>query len=1010
MAIRHSIDRLKTIIMKKFIIPIILLFAFTSFVLAQEKSVTIHVIDELNNPIPEATITIAGNNIESFITDKNGNALLPISEGTEINVVKFNQTKRTLKVHGTNMNVCLSPNYRILDIGYDQKITKNLSAGAIDGLLSSEMQKNDRFNIFNSLYGLLPGLDVKQGGTSPWNPYCNVTVRGIGSFAGNNVLVLVDGVERDASNIDVNEIESVTILKDAAALALYGNRGADGVICFTTKRGGDHKLRTWVEYNSSIQQAFRIPSMTNAANYAKALNEARENDGLEDKYTQADILSMVKGEKTDILPNINWKNQLLRKTGFNNEVGLTIDGASNRTRYFVYTSFTGNRGLFKNTDFNSDYSTQVEMYSLKARTNLEMEITPKTHVRLNMYGRLFQYQDPLSGIGLDDMYNVPAAAFPLQKNGIWVQSQMFTNPLANKTSKGYNTFLERTLLGDITIDQDLSGITSGLSAQVRISYDNSANIIDSKSKDYTYYLYSPTYDDNGNMSTGTFTNYNYDSELDFSSRLTSQVMRTSVWGKVSYTRDFGLHHIDLAGIYQQNYTKLTGANNSYMYRDYIGDFSYNYANKYIVNAVMSYAGSGKLAKGDKYRFYPAISAAWVISNEDFFSTIKNIDYLKLRASFGVTGMDRNLSYDMDKQFNGGSGSYIFVGTSTLNGLGEGTLPTTKINPEKEYKSNIGVEFGMFKGLTMELDGFYNRRKHIRVSSMSTISSVLGISVNNLCRGDVKNYGGEFSVNWRSKIKDFTYSLGANIAYAKNKIMNSEEGYKPYDYMKAEGQPIGRYYGLTADGFYQQTDFDNDGNLKSGIPVSAFIDKVQAGDVKYKDMNNDGKINEYDYSYQLNPSTPEIFYGFNLKAEYKDFGIACYFQGIAKATTSTTLSSIYWPLYGNDKNISNHYYNDHWTVYTPNAKYPRLTTLTNANNFRGSTLWTEKADYLKLRNLELYYSIPKNVIAKLRMSECKVIFRGTNLFSIDHVDIMDPEFISMGYPSLRSYSIGFNVLF
>lgn len=291
-----------------------------------------------------------------------------------------------------------------------------------------------------------------------------------------------------------------------------------------------------------------------------------------------------------------------------------------------------------------------------------------------------------------------------------------------------------------------------------------------------------------------------------------------------------------------------------------------------------------------------------------------------------------------------------------------------------------------------------------------VSSVLGVGASDVFTGEVKNYGVEIALGYKQRIKDFAYHIQGTFSYAKNEIMRMEEAYHPYGYMYQTGQSIERFYGLVADGFYQESDFDNNGKLQSGVPVSTFISEVRPGDVKYKDLNEDGKIDEYDNTYQLYSNLPEIYYGFNVGAYYKNVGFNACFQGAGHFTVTTDLESIYQPLYGNDKNISNHYLKDYWTRYTPNARYPRLTTLSNNNNYRTSSLWTERGDFLKLRALEIYYKLPKQWIKNLHMNECRFFLKGMNLFSIDHIDIMDPEYVSMGYPSMRSYQIGVNVLF
>ena len=993
-------------------LSVIILFTCLCCLLrAQEYLVNLYIVDKQDNPISEVVMTIVGNNMKKFISDSDGFIQFQAEKGTEIIFSKYNQMLGRTIVSAERQFVTLDDNNCLLEVGYDERLTKENTSLAISGVTAKEMRVSGQTNVMNTLYGLIPGLSVIQGENLPWQSNPDVYVRGRGSFGGNNVIILVDGIERDLTNIHSEEIESVTVLKDAAALALYGNRGADGVVCFTTKRGGEHKFRTHVNYNLSIQNPFRIPEMANAYNYGNALNEALCNDGMAPRYTQYDLRNMLNGVNSYLYPNIDWKNELLRNTGFNHDLNFSFDGTSKRMRYYVFADYSSNRGFFNNTDLNDGYSTQTEMYSLRLRTNLETDISPTSTLRINLMGHLQQYQYPTAGTDLTDMYNTPSAAFPIKSNNMWLQNQIFKNPLAQKTAKGYTTMLQRTLFADLTFDQNLSMLIKGLSAQLRISYDNSADMDDTRSKEYAYNNVTQLFNESGNIYDYLYTRYGNDTELVFNNGvLATQFMRTSIWAKLNYIRDFNAHHVNAKVIFSQGKSKFRGANNTFMYRDYILNTEYSYDDRYIINGVLTCAGSAKLVKGDKYRFYPALSAAWVISNEKFMKNAKNIDYLKLRASYGIVGNDSRLSYDMDKRFNGNGKKYIFVGTKLLNGMTHGALASTDMEPEKDYKTNVGIELGLFDGLAFEIDGFYNRRKNIRVNSTGSVSSVLGVGDSDVFTGEVKNYGVEIALGYKQRIKDFAYHIQGTFSYAKNEIMRMEEAYHPYGYMYQTGQSIERFYGLVADGFYQESDFDNNGKLQSGVPVSTFISEVRPGDVKYKDLNEDGKIDEYDNTYQLYSNLPEIYYGFNVGAYYKNVGFNACFQGAGHFTVTTDLESIYQPLYGNDKNISNHYLKDYWTRYTPNARYPRLTTLSNNNNYRTSSLWTERGDFLKLRALEIYYKLPKQWIKNLHMNECRFFLKGMNLFSIDHIDIMDPEYVSMGYPSMRSYQIGVNVLF
>lgn len=730
--------------MKK--ISIILLFLAAVCPLAQAQRVKVYVTDAWDKPLGEVAVTLGRGRIPVAVTGADGMAEVDAGEGDRMTLTLLNRMSRTVAVSGGEMHIRLTDDDVLFDVGYDERVRKGSASASLAGAAAREIEAGGRTDLMSNLYGLIPGLGVRQGENLPWDSAPDLNVRGVGSFGGNSVVVLVDGIERDAACLDREEVERITVLKDAASLALYGNRGADGIVAVTTRRGGDHGLRTRIDYNFSVQTPFRIPDMADAATYATAVNEALENDGLAPRYTQRDIRSMVRGERTDVLPNVDWRKAVLRNAGFNHDLNLSFDGSS------------------------------------------------------------------------------------------------------------------------------------------RMPY------------------------------------------------------------------------------------------------------------------------------GDKYRFYPAVSGAWIISNEAFLRDSRVVDLLKLRASFGIVGMDARLSYDMDKQFNGPGNSYIFAGITSSNSLAQGALPSAGIEPERDYKTNVGLELSLLGSLSVEVDFFRNMRHNIRTSAAGTVSSVLGVGVPDVFTGKVRNYGGELAVGWRRRTGDFGYAVRGNIAYARNKILNKEEEYKPFDYMRITGQPVGTFYGLVADGMYQDGDFNADGSLREGLPVSSYQNTVRPGDVKYRDLNRDGRIDDYDRTYQLYAAVPEIYYGFSVELKYRGFGVSAYFQGVAHSTLETTLSSIYQPLYGNDRNVSEYYMEHRWSRFNTEGRYPRLTTLANGNNYTQSSLWTENGNFLKLRTLQAYYKLPSKIARKLRMRECSFYFRGLNLFSADHVGILDPEYVSTGYPSSRSYQIGLNVIF
>ena len=478
--------------MKKHITAILLLLACT-ILSAQENGVKVKVTDDEGMPVAGAVISVKGNPAP-VLTDKKGEATVYAMIGDNLTVTLFNRYYSETTVDSENMYIQFSRNDLLLDIGYDRKVSKKYSSMSIDGAGSSDIEVARDRSVLNSVNGLIPGLYVSPAYNVPWFPTPNVYVRGKGSYNGNGVKYFIDGIERDPSLVNSEEVESVTVLKDAAALAIYGVRGADGIVLITTKRGSDGAMRIKTDYNFAVATPYDMPRMASAADYAAAVNEALANDGLAPRYSMNDINALRNGT-SKYIPDVDWQKEMLRSTAFTHDFNISLDGAEKRMRYYVYGNFNSYRGLLNNTESNEGYSTQLQMSNLRLRTNLEADVTKTTKLRLNMMGDLNQYQEPASGYYLSGIYDTPAAAFPAKaEDGTWIRSTMFANPLATLTASGYNVYLQRSLYADISIDQDMSAITEGLSLQIKANYDNSANIKDSHTRSYAYYNLNYQYD------------------------------------------------------------------------------------------------------------------------------------------------------------------------------------------------------------------------------------------------------------------------------------------------------------------------------------------------------------------------------------------------------------------------------------------------------------------------------------------------------------------------------------
>lgn len=896
---------------------------------------------------------------------------------------------------------------KMVNRGFNLSVPSEESTVAVSTIYMDASKTSD-INPANSLYGRLPGLISLQGSTVAWDNDPTMYVRGLATMGTGTPLVLIDGFERPLSSLSQDEIESVTVLKDAASQALYGVRGANGVILVTTKRGILEGMKVHASYQFGINTPFRLPDMADGYTYALAMNEALRMDGLSALYSNSDLEAFRTGSNPELFPNVNWKDEALRNKGTTHQFNASFTGGGKNVSYFAAINYIGDNGFMNENYFSPDYSSQMSWDKLSARANLDINATKLTLVKLNLLGELSQHNRPATEYStlFPMIYDVPAAAFPVKTStGVWGGDNVRKNPVAESVAKGFSVGNDRALYADLRIIQDLSVLTSGLSAELAIAYDNRASYWDNKTKNYLYESLQPVRDNGGTIIDITRTRYGQETDLSFSSSLGYQNRVTTFEAKVNYEKNWqDMHQLNAAVIYHQEENSLKGINNTYRRQSYIGNASYAYKSKYLADLVLTYSGSSVLGSSDKYAFFPAISAGWVISSEDFMKEVTAIDYLKARASWGITGSDR-FAYDYDKYyFKTGISSYFFGdNNNSVSGNGEFRLPNLKLKPETAYKFNFGIDMEVFKRLSLSADVFYEKRTNILVNSSAIYSSVLGVSTPILNDGEVKNYGFEAGLSWRDRIGDFTYMLAGNFTFARNEIVNMDEGYKPYDYLKNTGNRIGQYYGLEAIGFFQ-----DEADI-AGSPVQSFSNVVP-GDVKYKDQNGDKVIDDYDkvaigYSTVL----PEIMYGFSIGLGYKNVSLKADFQGVANYTLVRNMSSMYRPLVGN-KNVSQHYLENRWTPENTNARYPRLTTKQNDNNFRESSIWAENGNFLKLRNVELAYTLPKSWVNKIRLSNINLFARGMNLFSFDHVKDMDPEQMYATYPSFRSYNIGLTLDF
>ncbi len=891
-----------------------------------------------------------------------------------------------------------------LYVGYGTSVLKRASAYSSQSIHASTLDNSPHVDVAKALYGKIAGLNVYQG-SGPSSDNLSVL-----SFHGQAPLVLVDGYPRDLADIVVTEIESISILKDAAAAALYGVRGANGIVMINTKRGKDQKLKITAEYTSGFHAQFRSPIFADSYTYASSLNSALSLDGLSKRYDENELNAFRDNRFPFAYPNVNWWKESFNDLAYNHRLKLTFNGGNDRFRYFSAVDYMHDRGFFKANATDDRFSSKLTDVRLTLRTNIDVNVTPTTYFKLGVIGKLMETNRARYGSIYRAIYNTPSAVFPVKyENGVFGGNAIYTsnNPVALLTETGAYKTTYGTLLADARLTQRLDGLLDGLSAEVAVAFDNIGSMYDTSSKQYRYMDAQPSILNDGITLVTTPLIYGRDSEvLSHGQGFTALTLRSSLQGIVKYQNSFNdINDLSANLIYDQQAYIRHGRNESTKRQSFIGAASYTYDNRYNVNGVLNYSGSAYLPKESRYQFYPAISAGWILSEEEFMKSQRLVDYFKLYASYGASGWDGNLTHELYRQGYGntyGSGYFFTNNVGWYGGQGEGPLPVENLVPEKTLSLTYGVDMALLeKQLLVSLEGFHKTRSNILVPA-NTVSEIIGIDVLQQNAGIQEYRGFDLSVQWEQSINKFNYQLYANGAYIDSKIVNDNQEYQEYEYLYRKGNRVGQFYGLEVEGFFQdQMQINNS-------PVQTFS-TVRPGDIRYKDQNGDGLINEQDMVRMFGSSVPRFYFGFGLNASYRNVELSMDFQGLTGKTVNLLNSTLYQPLVDNG-NISKTFL-DNETPWSPEnastATMPRLTTLSNANNYRVNSLWLRDGSFIKLRDLTVAYTIPKEITT---IADMKVYVRGTNLFSADNIKTLDPEQLSSGYPTSKSYWIGLKLNF
>ena len=894
-----------------------------------------------------------------------------------------------------------------IDLGYGVEQSELLTTAAATTITAEALRRTSAISLADALYGKLLGLNAFQntGFKGEEGRGATFNIRGVQTTGERDILILVDGVERPIDRLTVEEVESVTVLKDAAAVALYGHEAINGVLLVKTKHGSkDDKYHFKVGASHKIQFDPQSADMVSAYDYANALNRARLNDGASAAYTDAELQKFRDGSDPYVYPNINWKDEVFKNTAHESNGFISFYGGTDKVQYYTQLDYTDARGLYKNPD-QGDWSSQLKYSKANIRANVDFEVSKTTRVSVNVLGILME-TNGVPNVSSSDawwhLYKVPALAFPVKTaGGVWGGSQTYGdfNLLAKTQGAGFMKTHQRQIWANMTLEQNLDVITKGLKLYVGASYDNSSNTIETRSKGYQYgWNY---YDGNGVMQETVMGTV--EDKLVFNNWVDSQWRIATFNAGLKYGIELGNgDHFAANANYNTKSEIRDNRSNTWYRTNWQLALHYDHANRMMADVVLAANGSNRSYPA-KWAFSPTIGLGYILVNQPEGGLL---NYAKVRLSGGIQHTDYVPANGLWLAAWNNSHGQFWYGTNFQSSWGAflTQFPTDDFAQETAYKANLGADVRLANQLDVTLDVFYQQRRNILVSAAQLNSDVVGIQSSYDDKGRVASYGVELGLRYAKTFANgLNLNAGASFSTVKSEILEWIET-PAYPNLSMVDGPADSERGLIALGFFKdQADIDNS-------PVQQF-GQVKVGDIKYQDVNEDGVINENDYVAQdYGNAFPSLNYAFTLGAEYKGFGISGTFQGAAHQVKNLRYVDGVWGALSDNRNLSQEYYDNCFDTAGSGALYPRLSTENVANNAQNSTIWYRNVSWLKLRDCEVYYKLPASVIEPLKVTGVRLFVQGQNLLTFDNIDAMDAENLNTGYPVMKSVNIGLNVTF
>ncbi|NUN79000.1 TonB-dependent receptor [Bacteroides ovatus] len=935
----------------------------------------------------------------------------------------------------------------IVGYGTQRKIS-NIGA---QSSMKMEDIKTPSASLTTTLAGRLAGVVAVQRTGEPGKDAADIWIRGISTPNTSSPLVLVDGVERSFNDIDPEDIESLTTLKDASATAVYGVRGANGVILIKTKPGKVGKPTVSADYYESFTRFTKMVDLADGITYMNAANEAMRNDGIATKYTEDQIRNTIAGKDPYLYPNVDWLKEIFNDWGHNRRVNVNVRGGSEKVAYYASVSYFNETGMTV-TDKNIDtYDSKMKYSRYNFTTNLNIDVTPTTKVEIGAQGYLGEGNYP--AISSADLYNAAMSISPVEYPKMFFvngeafvpgtsTNNNFNNPYSQATRRGYDNLTKNQIYSNLRVTQDLDMLTKGLKLTAMYAFDvyNEIHVHQDRAEStYNFLDTSVPYDMNGQPILQRI--YEGSNVLSYTQE-TSGNKKTYLEASLNYDRTFNDDHRVSALFLFNQQSKLLYPKGTledaipYRMMGIAGRATYSWKDRYFAEFNIGYNGAENFSPKHRFGTFPAFGVGWVVSNEKFWQPLsKAVSFLKIRYTDGKVGnsevSDRRFMY-LDQMKENGDYGYKFGPNGTKWSGYETVNMAVDLIWEESRKQDLGIDLKLFNDdLSIVFDLFKERRENILLKREHSIPSFLGYNTSapygNI--GIIENKGFDGTIEYNKRInKDWVIALRGNVTFNKDKWIQGELPEQKYEWMNQYGHNINGVKGYVAEGLFTQTEIDDMARWESlsdankaitPKPFASQFGTVKAGDIKYKDLNNDGQIDAYDQTYISRGDVPTTVYGFGFTVGWKDLSVGMMFQGVAGAERVLNGSSVN-PFNGGGGS-GNLYSNigDRWTEENPdqNAFYPRLSygseTTSNINNFQKSTWWVRNMNFLRLKTLQISYNLPKPWVNKVHLKNAAVYVMGTNLFTLSRFKLWDPELNTdnvASYPNTTSYSVGINFTF